>query len=77
MTTPYPKMCRDCAHSSPDKDSPWELHCLHPVVNSKDPWALATVQPRGTNALHERAKDGLLWWRKPCGMRGALWEPKP
>ena len=68
------KACRDCKYSVADTNNAWELHCVHPVVNAKDAWALATARSRGTNTLHERDKDGWLLWRKPCGMRGALWQ---
>lgn len=74
MKTPTIKACRDCVHSVADNNNSWELHCLHPAVNSRDAWALATALARGTNTLHERNKDGWFFWRKPCGRRGALWE---
>lgn len=74
--TIYPKKCVDCLYSRPGPDSSWELRCHNPVVNSKDKWALATTVSQGTNPLYERDRGGWLFWKKPCGMHGELWEPK-
>lgn len=69
---PFPRLCRDCRHASPDGSSTWNLKCHHPVVNARDPWALAAadVPHRGTDCRGEREKR----WPAACGMRGALWE---
>ncbi len=72
MTTPRVKLCRECKHSMPEPGSEWILRCMHPVVNSRDPWALAGSKPHGSDARTERGRI----WAAPCGMRGALWEAK-
>jgi len=66
------KLCRDCKHSMPEPGSEWNLRCMHPVVNSRDAWALSGSKPHGSNAFSERSRS----WFAPCGMRGALWEAK-
>jgi hypothetical protein len=74
MNKPFPKFCKDCAHSEPVVDSEWNLQCFHPVVNSKDPWALsASPRYKGTSCREERQSV----WFAPCGRKGKLWEPKP
>jgi hypothetical protein len=70
------KLCRDCKHCMPEPRSEWTLRCMHPEVNSKDPWALAGSQPHGSSAQTERSCNWTIMGRMPCGMRGALWEPK-
>ena len=71
MNPPYPKLCRDCYYSKPEEKSAWNLRCNHPVVNAKDPWALAGAGPiTGSDCRGEREKS----WPAPCGKRGALWE---
>ena len=71
------KLCRDCKHSMPEPGSEWVLRCMHPEVNCCDPWALSSAKPHGSCARDERGRDWTLLGRSPCGMRGALWEPKP
>ena len=66
------KLCKDCAHSIPDKQSPWTLKCKNPQVNSKDPWALSYTDFVGSSCREERQRT---WWAQ-CGMKGKLWEPK-
>ena len=68
------KHCRDCKHSMPEPNSAWVLRCMHPEVNSRDPWALAGSKPHGSCARSEREKTWTLRGMSPCGMRGALWE---
>lgn len=68
------KLCRDCKHHMPEPRSEWNLRCMHPEVNARDPWALAGAQPHGSDARSERERK---WILAPCGMRGALWDPKP
>lgn len=67
------KLGRDCRHSMPEPCSAWNLRCMNPEVNRRDPWALAATDPRGSCARDEREKK----WFAPCGMKGKLWEPKP
>lgn len=67
------KLCRDCRHSMPEPGSEWNLRCMHPEVNSRDPWALASPNPHGSCARDERERK----WFAPCGMKGKLWELKP
>jgi hypothetical protein len=67
-----PKLCRDCKFSIPEPSSEWNLRCMHPQVNGKDPWALASNKPHGSDARTERE----LKWIYACGMPGRLWEPK-
>jgi hypothetical protein len=66
------KLCRECKHSMPEPNFEWNLRCMHPIVNSKDSWALAGTKPHGSCAREERS----IKWFAPCGMRGSLWEPK-
>lgn len=68
------KLCRECRHHMPEPRSEWNLRCMHPVVNARDPWALAGAEPHGSSAREERAKTFLTI--ATCGMRGALWERK-
>jgi hypothetical protein len=70
------RLCRDCAHSMPEPGFEWNLRCMHPVVNSRDAWALAGAKPHGSNARNERERTWTLRGLAPCGMRGALWAPK-
>jgi hypothetical protein len=69
------KLCRDCKYSVPEPHSEWTLRCMHPLVNARDPWALAGSKPHGSCARDEREKTWTLRGLAPCGMRGALWEP--
>lgn len=74
MTKPFPLLCKDCKWSRPEPQSDWNLRCTHPVVNSRDAWALASGRgPGGTSARDERAKRGIF---VKCGMKGKLWETK-
>ena len=66
------KLCRDCRHSMPEPGSEWNLRCMNPEVNKRDPWALAGSKAHGSNARDEREKK----WIGVCGMKGALWEEK-
>ncbi len=70
------RLCRDCKHSMPEPRSEWNLRCMNPEVNARDSWALSSVQPHGSSARDEREKTWTLRGMAPCGMRGALWEPK-
>lgn len=69
------KLCRECRHSKPEEGSEWNLRCMHPEVNCRDPWALSGSKPSGSNARDEREKTWTIRGISPCGMRGALWEP--
>jgi len=74
MNKPFPALCRDCKYSEPDKNSSWNLHCLHPVVNGSDPWALSAASTgRGTDCRGERERTS---WFAKCGIKGKLWESK-
>ena len=74
MSNPFPKLCRDCKHSAPSKDSAWSLRCHHPIVNANDAWALASVEDHaGTGCREEREKR---FFAGKCGMAGDLWEAK-
>ena len=73
---PEVKLCRDCKWCITEPRSKWSLRCMHPIVNARDPWALAGAQPIGSVARDEREKKWTLNGRAPCGMRGALWEKK-
>ena len=73
---PTVRLCRDCRHSMPEPRSEWNLRCMHPEVNARDPWALAGAQPHGSNARDERERTWTLRGLAPCGMRGALWARK-
>jgi len=72
MKKPYPSLCKDCKHSKTEERSEWNLRCHHPVVNAKDPWALASINAGGSNCSTVREKH----WPAACGMRGALWDGK-
>jgi len=76
MNTPQVKLCRDCKHHMPEPEFEWNLRCMHPVVNSRDPWALAGAKLYGSSARTERERTWTLRGLAPCGMRGALWEAK-
>jgi hypothetical protein len=67
------KLCRDCKHVLPEPGSEWNLRCMNPEVNAKDPWALASAKPHGSCARDERTKT---WWGAVCGMKGDLWVAK-
>jgi hypothetical protein len=69
------RLCRDCKHHMPEPGSEWNLRCMNPEVNERDPWALAGAKPHGSCARDEREKTWTLHGLAPCGMRGALWEP--
>jgi hypothetical protein len=56
----------------PEPGSEWNLRCMNPEVNKRDPWALAGSKAHGSNARDEREKK----WIGVCGMKGALWEEK-
>jgi len=70
------KLCRDCKHSKPEPRTEWNLLCMHPQVNSRDPWALSGVNPSGSSAREERSRNWSFAGRRPCGMRGALFSRK-
>ena len=65
------KLCRECKWPA-NRESALGLRCVHPMVNSRDPWALAASEgsPVGTCARFERSRG----WFAPCGMKGKLWE---
>jgi len=65
------KLCRECKWSA-NRESALGLRCVHPKVNSRDPWALAALEGSsvGTCARFERSRG----WFSACGMRGAVWE---
>ncbi len=68
------KFCIDCKHSKEGIHSSWELRCINPILNRKDPSALASGgTSTGSSAVLERSKK---WLFGECGMRGALWEKK-
>lgn len=67
-----PRLCKDCAHSTPDTSSPWTLRCKNPQVNALDPWALSYADFVGTSCREEREKR---WWAQ-CGLKGKLYEPR-
>ena len=72
MTKPYPALCKDCLFSRPEPNSTWNLRCIHPIVNAKDPWALSRAETLGgSDCRGERERK----WFSPCGMAGKLWEP--
>ena len=73
MTKPFPALCAQCTHSVPDKNSSWSLRCHHPIVNSKDSWALSGGTCNGTSCSDERGRTGFF---DACGMKGKLWEAK-
>ena len=70
INKPYPALCKDCRHSKPEAKSQWNLRCYEPKVNSRDAWALGSLDASGTSCTSEREKS----WPAPCGMRGAKWE---
>jgi hypothetical protein len=75
MTTkPFPAYCSECSHSRQEKNSAWNNECVHPIVNSRDPWALSTNGGswHGSSCREERSKRFFA----RCGMSGKLWEPK-
>jgi hypothetical protein len=73
MNKPFPALCRECKYSEPDENSSWSLHCIHPVVNGNDPYALASkVTGRGTDCHDERKRKFFA----KCGMSGKRWEAK-
>jgi hypothetical protein len=74
---PFPRFCRDCRFSKPERHSDWNNRCFNPVVNANNSWALATNGYEGSisgaDCHDERSK------RSPfakCGMKGKLWEPR-
>ena len=76
MKLPEVKLCVDCHWSKKiDPERDWEVWCSHPVVNVRDTWFLGTDSPRraGTNCTEERRKG----WRKPCGIKGKLFDRVP
>lgn len=71
----FPKYCKDCKYSEPERDSNWNLRCMHPIVNSEDAYALSgSVAIRGSSCSMERGKKSI--WYSKCGMKGRLWESK-
>jgi len=70
------KFCRECKYSTLEPNSSWNLRCVNPVVNSRDPWALSATEPKGSSAREEREKTWTLRGMAPCGMEGKLWEAK-
>jgi hypothetical protein len=76
MSQPFPALCMHCRHSKPEESRSSFHRCFHPVVVSKDAWALSANkegQPSGTSCYDERRKRSIF---APCGMRGKLWEAK-
>lgn len=76
MTTKI-KLCRDCKHSRVEHGNFFTLSCMHPKVNVCNSFILASPEPIGSSAHEERKRA--VWTihgKSPCGMRGALWEPK-
>lgn len=72
MNKPYPALCSECRHSTPEERSSWALRCTHPKVNGADPWALASAQKaNGTDCRGERERKS---WFAQCGIKGKLWE---
>lgn len=74
MTEEYPKLCRNCKHSKPEKTSSWNNRCFHPKVVAADSWALANSyegEPCGVTCRDERQK---ISWFAPCGAKGKLFE---
>ena len=74
--TIYPRKCVDCLHSRPLYSNSLELRCFHPSVTAQEIQELAQSGGTGINTMHERDGDGWFLWKRPCGLRGALWEPK-
>lgn len=74
LSKPFPALCRDCKHSTPNASHSRSLDCRHPVVNAADPWALASsIQGRGTDCRAERERTSQT---AKCGIRAKLFEPK-
>lgn len=74
---PWPALCMDCRHSTPEKNSNWNNRCFHPKVVASDAWALSNNnegQPYGVSCRDERQRRS---WFAPCGMRAKLWEARP
>jgi hypothetical protein len=69
---PFPAKCADCKHSQPEDGFEWNNRCHHPIVNSRDSWALANNKSHGSSCRDERERG----WFAPCGMKGKLWEAK-
>lgn len=74
MLKPFPVLCKECKFSIPEEHSEWNLRCINPIINAKDPFALATnsVKIHGSDCRRERSKT----WFIRCGMKGKLWEKK-
>jgi hypothetical protein len=68
-----PRFCKDCKWSMPEKNSDWNLKCVHPKVMSKDAWALAHATSPGVSCRDERK----VQWFPACGQTGHLFEVKP
>jgi hypothetical protein len=71
---PFPAYCSECAHARPEKNSPWNNECVHPVVNARDPWALATNGDFGPKSSCREERSKRFFAR--CGMSGKLWEAR-
>jgi hypothetical protein len=72
---PFPALCKDCKHATPERNREWSNLCFHPKVVANDSWALANNregQPCGVTCSEERKRR----WFAPCGIRGKLWEVK-
>ena len=69
----YPRFCEDCKWSMENKPSVL-LHCKHPAVNGRNPYALGSRQidyNQVSSCWTERDnKNG------QCSLVGFLWEPK-
>lgn len=65
------KYCKDCKWSS-TLPNEWNLRCVNPMVNSKDPWALSAPKISGTSCSAERQ----IRWFAECGINGNRWEAK-
>lgn len=73
MTTPFPKLCRDCKWALDREEV--TVRCVNPVVNAADAYALSCGREcfRGSSATSERMRVG---WFAKCGMKGKQWEPR-
>jgi hypothetical protein len=76
MSNAKVKLCRDCRHQMPTPGAEWNSQCLHPSVNAKNAYALANTGGNGFSASSSAKDERERGWWSPCGMRGALWEPK-
>ncbi len=66
-----PRLCSECAHSSPEPGSDRSLLCHHKMVEADDPMVLSGIAEHSFT-LDERAKRK----ESVCGINGKLWEAK-